>query len=45
VNTATSPVWASETSSTANRGKTGMTLMVVNIGGLAMSCWITCKLF
>ena len=43
INTATAPVWASETSKTANRGKTGMTLMVVNIGGVAVSCWMTCK--
>ena len=43
MNTATAPVWASETSKTANRGKTGMALMVINIGGLAISCWMTCK--
>ncbi|KAM0799918.1 general substrate transporter, partial [Usnea florida] len=41
MNTATAPVWASETSKTANRGKTGMALMVINIGGLALSCWMT----
>ena len=43
MNTATAPVWASETSKTAYRGKTGMALMVINIGGLAISCWMTCK--
>ena len=43
MNTATAPVWASETSKTANRGKTGMALMVVNIGGVAVSCWMTCE--
>ena len=43
MNTATAPVWASETSNTAKRGRTGMTLMVVNIGGVAVSCWMTCK--
>lgn len=43
MNTATAPVWASETSKTANRGKAGMTLMVINICGLAISCWMTCK--
>ena len=43
MNTATAPVWLSETSKTAKRGKAGMTLMVINIGGLAISCWMTCK--
>lgn len=43
MNTATAPVWASETSKTAWRGKTGMALMVINIAGLAISCWMTCK--
>ena len=43
MNTATAPVWASETSKTEYRGKTGMALMVINIGGLAISCWMTCK--
>ncbi|KAL6718461.1 hypothetical protein ACLMJK_004552 [Lecanora helva] len=41
MNTATAPVWASETSKTHQRGKTGMFLMVINIVGLAISCWVT----
>ena len=45
MNTATAPVWASETSKTHVRGRTGMTLMVVNIGGLAISCWMTCEIY
>jgi len=44
MNTATAPVWASETSKTDARGRTGMTLMVVNIAGLALSCWMTCRI-
>ena len=43
MNTATAPVWISETSKTAFRGKAGMALMVINIGGLAISCWMTCE--
>ncbi|KAL9126389.1 MAG: hypothetical protein Q9217_004548 [Psora testacea] len=41
MNTATAPVWAAEASKTANRGKAGITLMVINIVGLAISCWMT----
>ena len=43
MNTATAPVWAAEASKTANRGKAGVILMVINIAGLAISCWMTCE--
>ena len=41
-NTVTAPIWATECSSPKMRGRNGIVLMVVNILGLAVSCWLTC---
>ena len=38
-------MWASEASGTTKRGKAGIFLMVVNILGVAISCWMTCESF